>query len=111
MEGGTVLPMSAEVKRSETSIFEDKGQAWLKGCAGDCIELAREAEDPLEGLSFLEISSQALQAAGLKVEDLGLRITDIIIIANRGYGGSAPEACARHKIVSNILSSYPRAEK
>lgn len=73
-----------------------------------CILAATKTLDLFERLAFLQYSSEALQRAGLKVEDLGLEISDIIKLVNKSYHGSAPEASAIHKIASGILSSFPR---
>lgn len=89
-------------------VFERLSNDQLKRKAGDCFLEATKSKDPLERLALLQYTSEALQLAGLTVEDLGLGISDIIGAANRSYHGSAPEASAIHQIASEIILSFPR---
>lgn len=89
--------------------FYGMSQEQLKKIAIDYINGSNDlAENKDEILSFLQLSSEALQSAKLTIEDVGFSMGQIIKIANGAYGGSKPEAMARHEIASNILSSFPR---
>ncbi len=67
--------------------------------------LAKASTDHFERLAYLQHSAEAFAQRGLTIEDVGIPLREFIQVANRSYGGSAPEASAIHTIVCNILSS------
>lgn len=71
---------------------------------------AKESDDSMERLAYIKLCGETLASRGLVIEDVGIKLSDVLGVVNSAYDGPANRAKAIHSITLGILNSFPYRE-